>query len=102
MGFCLISLHFLFQQMKHFDKNVPKIHRCISLVYNEIGEERARKILDARASQQAAETSSAQGKAPKANLSFGATTSTPKSVAILFKHECCFINLSLASKLMEP
>jgi len=72
----------LLQQMKHFDKNVPRVHRCISLVYNEIGEERARKILDARAQQQAAETSSALGKAPKtANLSSMASTSTPKSAA---------------------
>jgi len=68
--------------MKHFDKNVPKVHRCISLLYNEIGEDRARKILDERAQLQAAEVSAAQGKVPKAaSMSMVAATSTPKSAA---------------------
>jgi len=72
--------------MKHFDKNVPRVHRCISLVYKEIGEERARRILDARAQQQATEASAAQGKAPKAlTASMAATTSTPMSSSKLPK-----------------
>lgn len=61
---------------------MPKVHRCISLVYKEIGEDRARRILDARAQLQAANTSAALGKAPKsANVSGIATTSTPKTPA---------------------
>lgn len=44
--------------MRFFDKDVPKIHRCVALLYNELGEERARRILDARAKQRAFETAS--------------------------------------------
>lgn len=44
--------------MKFFDRDVPKIHRCVALLYSELGEERARKILDTRAKQRAFETAS--------------------------------------------
>jgi len=50
--------------MKFFDKSIPKIHRSIALLYNEIGEERARKILDVRAKQRAFDA--ATGKTPPA------------------------------------
>jgi len=50
--------------MKFFDRSIPKIHRSIALLYNEIGEERARKILDVRAKQRAFDAAS--GKTPQA------------------------------------